>query len=383
MKSPAKSEAFLDSATLHDAFAALRLGEPDLWPAWTRQCLVDTTYLLLFDNAKIVPAPGTTFLAPMPGDEQALVAEIPTLNVSPPEKSAEAKLRRWLAQPNKPLQKAWDETVSNPQMSDWCEIRRELFWLNHVRAHDALFNGHYIPQLAPILNVPESVLREVHTQSTDPKIVKKWAKGKGGADAQLANDAYVLSSLIRGKFHEYMARGANLQLAAHPHRVAISAPIASQIEQPIPNSAAHFVRLLLGSALCERPAIRVATWRRNLVKARSAIREGTVNLDDLPENDFREHAIRAARRIGIDAQPQFRKRLMSLALETGFGVAGSLFLGPWAWVIVAGNRGYKLVRGNSPTDSIASLKFDHDFHCLAESVPGRITRGIIKYDGKE
>lgn len=378
MARPAPTNAFIDSASLHDAFAALRLGRPELWTKWIHWCLIDATYLLLFDNVRIVPGPGHDESRPVPGDERELAAELPMLLSPPATKGAEIKVRRWLSHPTNPLTAAWRKTLAEPDLRHWCALRRELFWERHIQCHIGLFNPEHISAMAAVLGVTESDLHEIHQQSTIPKTVKTWAKGRGGDAAQLADDAYVLSSLIRGKFHEYMARDSDVQLAAHPSRVVIAGPTKAGIALPPTNSSQYFVRLLIGSALRERDNRRIPTWRQNVVKARSALSLGAVQLPDLPESDAEALAIRVARRLQIEVSPQWQRRLLSFALESNLTVCSVLVFGPWAISVAGGVRLYKLVRGRSLADEItAAVIPDRDFHQLARLVPGRITRHLI------
>lgn len=372
------TEAFLDSSSLHDAFAALRIGKPELWTMWVHRCLVDSTYLLLFSNVQIIPGPASATRQPLPGDERALVSELPTLVGPPISSQAGSKLRRWLSLPKSPLSSAWRKTIAEPEFEHWCALRRELFWEHHAQANIGLFNPEFISTMAPVLGVSEKELREIHALSTNLDNVRSWANGGEKSAAQLADQAYVLSGLIRGKFHEYTARDCQIQLAAHPSRAVIAGPTEDGIELPSTNTSQYFVRLLIGSALRERERHRVSTWRQNVLKARDALSRGSVKLPNLADGDAEALAIRVARRIGIEVASRWQRRLLSGALETNLALYSSLLVGPWGLMVAAGTRLYKLVRGRSVTDDlVTALVSDSEFDRLARAVPGRITRKLL------
>lgn len=376
------TEAFLDSASLHDAFGALMIGKPYLWHAWNHQCIIDCTYLLLFNNVRIVPGPKHSGARPVPGHESDLAMDLPALLNPPATRKAEASLRRWLSHSGRPLEVAWRQTLAKPELEHWCSLQRQLFWEQHIRVNPGLFNPEFIPKIAAVLDISIREIQGVHFQSTNPIVVKDWAKGRGGSVADLADHAFILSCLIRGKFHEFMARESDLQLAAHPHRAVIASRTALGIKGvnfPATNSALYFVRLLVGSALVERDALRVQTWRTNVLKAREALSRGTIALPNLPEDQAEAVVFMAARRLGIEVSSERQRRLLSFLLETNIAVYSGLVLWPWGTLAAAGARLYKLARGKSLADEVvAAMRTTREFHRLASAIPGRIDRYLVQ-----
>ena len=91
------THALIDSATLHDAFGALAAGSRAQWNPWMAKNLVDSTWLLLFDNVTLVPGPKHGGTGAAPGYEARLVSRIPALLLrNPPNPQALASTKRWL-----------------------------------------------------------------------------------------------------------------------------------------------------------------------------------------------------------------------------------------------------------------------------------------------
>jgi hypothetical protein len=377
-------KARLDSALLHDAFCALWLGKQEHWTAWNHQCLMDATHLLLFDNVGIVAGPGHSRGRPVPGDEADLVKDLPKLLQPPQELGAKGKLNRWLGHTGKPLHKAWEKTLREPELEQWRELRRKMFWDRHIRVNDGLFNKEHLSAIAATLNVSMRDLQDAHRLSTNPKVVARWAKGDDGDVIQLADDAYLISSLIRGKYHEYVARELRMQLAAHPHREVIGTQVGTKTKLPASNTSQYFERILIGSALSERSKRRVPTWRDNLLKARHALTDQKkFSLPELPQSQAESNAVMIARQLGIECSPRWQRILLSSLLSTNASIYSGLIVGSWvasapvALALGGAALVYKGIRHRSPVeDVVLHLTTDSAFHGLARTVPGRIERHL-------
>jgi hypothetical protein len=199
--------AFIDSASLHDAFAGLHVGRLAQVPKWITVSLLKCSYLLLFQNVRIVPGPGHTGRAAVVGYESTLASELPALlTVESERKAAAVRLNRWLAHPGRPLHTAWARMLEEPELEEWSELRRVLFWETPARSNPGLFNLEYSHALSSILNVTEKELLQVHTLSANLPNVKSWARGNLDEAALLADRAYNAAALIRGKYHEFLCK---------------------------------------------------------------------------------------------------------------------------------------------------------------------------------
>src|ERR1035437_3490496 len=229
----AMTKGFIDSASVHSALAALsRRGDRDL-SAWDHQSLIDCTYLLLFHKIGIVPGPGDYRGAS--GLFEHVVARLHSLEERKfSTTQALRSTRAWLTKSASDIRIAWDRTRAQPEFPVWAATQRELFWLHHVRMHMSLFNPEIVPHIASLLNVSANELQRLNLMSQNERTVGLWARSRG-EDARLANDAWLVAALIRGKVHEYIAAQNGLHLAGHPFRKLIEKPPRSGHGEPVYN----------------------------------------------------------------------------------------------------------------------------------------------------
>lgn len=372
------TRALIDSATLHDAFGALAAGRRARWNPWVAKNLVDTTWLLLFDNVTLVPGPQHSGIGAVPGHEAKLVSHIPELLLNePPDSQALANTKRWLNHRNHPVRAAWDATRQREEFGDWAAYLRETWWPVHFTANRSLFRREDLHWLSALLNVSYSTLLDAQRQGESEAIIKTWSKGKGGDLADLAGQAHIASILARGKYHEYFARTHGLQLVAHPVRDAIATRTNKPHAIPAANSESRFVNILIGSALLEPTTDRrIALWTENITRARVAVRSGAVALPQaVNDSDADAHAVTAARRISIPGSAAWERDLLNWSIGGNISAIGAMLLGPWGIAAGLSLVAYKVARGKSIGDSLAlKATTDRNFQRLGRSVAGRVFR---------
>lgn len=322
--------AFVDSASLHDAFGALIVGRKGSWNEWGGRNLLDITWLFLFDNVTVIPGPGHRGSGAIPGYEQRLARRMPSLVAKRhAEAPAVANTKRWLRHRTGPLQAAWQKSRSEPPFQEWATQLRELWWPVHSAANGGLFNLSYLESLSGLLAVSEGEIRRLHV-GAKPSVVRAWSRGSGGDAAQLAGEAYLAAILIRGKHHEYLARAHGLQLFAHQFRESLSRQAASA-DIPPTNSEQMFAQMLVGSALLERTADRrVDRWIENVMRARTAIQAEAFRLPDaIDDRDSLRSAADAARAIELPGASRSQIELLDWAiaefLKPYLPISGGLF----------------------------------------------------------
>ena len=372
------TRALIDSATLQDAFAALDAGKGDQWNPWMARNLVDTTWLLLFDNVSIVPGPKMSSASAAPGHEAKLVTRIPELllRVSSSPRAL-SSMKRWLSSPSRPLHNAWDATRNRREFAEWASHQRERGWPLHFAANESLFRLEDLSWLCDLLNVSRDTLMEAQRQSTSASNVKGWSKGKGGDVAELAGQAFLASTLARGKYHEYFARANDLTLIAHPIRDSITSRTSKQQPLRAANSENRFVEILIGSALLERtPRGRIDLWTENILRARLAIQSRAIALPDtvLP-SDADDHAFTAARKISIAGAAKWKRDVLNFCVSANISALGTVLLGPWGAVAGLSLVAYKIARGKTLGETLAlSATTDRNFRRIGNSVSGKLFR---------
>lgn len=376
------TKGFIDSASVHGALAALSLGKKAAWPLWDRQSLLETTYVLLQSETNIVPGPGTYGGAS--GQFRHVVTGLPGLESKKYQREAAEKLTRiWLGRHRPVLARAWAHGTSHPSFSHWASSSRRLFWFHHVRMHGALFNREFIPPMSQILECSPSDLQRVHELSTNPSTMRTWATSdRLTEDMKLAEQGWLLASLIRGKYHEFLAQNVGIHLLSHPFRQGIECELRVGETQPILNSEEYFVKTIIGTALLESTADRrVRTWVDAIAKARRAISTGQIALPDATDQaDAERHAATAAQIVGLPGTSALVRRSLDVTAAVGLGVLLAIVIKPWGGVLgPASLQLYRYVRGVSVGDDLARaiLSTKRRFRTLARSVPGRIERRIV------
>jgi hypothetical protein len=375
------AHGFIDSASIHSALAVLKLQRTRDLSAWERQSLLETTYLLLFQDIGVIPGPGSYRGAS--GLYSYVVSGLPSLEGHQFRRDlALRSTRTWLAKDKEALPKAWNRLQSEPEFPVWSAMSRDLFWVDHVRMHTSLFNEEFIPHISRVLNCSEGDLRAVRARSESEQVVRQWLRTDLSADeATLANDAYVLAALIRGRFHEYVGSGSNLHLCSHPFRKSIGRPLATSSGEPVFNSEEYFVKVVVGSALLETTEERrVKAWVANLEKARKAIRlRGLALPHALLESDAERLAAEAARACAITSTYARVRRELDIAAALGIGGLALVAISPWLGLFGPFVPGvYRYFRGESIGDDLSRIAFDttRRFRRLARATPGRIERSL-------
>jgi len=249
--------------------------------------------------------------------------------------------------------------------------------------HSDLFDEEFIPSIASAVGCSERQLREVHKLTQDEATVRRWLKSDLATDdARLASDAYFISALIRGRFHEQMAVEADLQLAAHPFRRSVGRALRKQAEDAVYNSEEYFAKAIIGSSLMETTwDRRVSAWSQNISKARRAISLRQIALPDATvDSDAERCAAEAARACGISASYSRLHREMEFAVALGLGKLVSVVVFPWSLLLAPlVVVGYRHLRGVSAGEDLAKLSMDttRRFKRLARSFPGRIERTLL------
>jgi len=381
-RSPEDTETagFVDSASIHGALAALSLHGSENVSEWDRQCLLDTTYLLLFWKIGIVPGPPGEYKGAS-GPFEHLISKLPALEAAGFRREpALSATKAWLTKEPGELRDAWKHLHAAPEFAAWATVGRELFWLHHVRMNASLFNPEFIPHISRLLGYELRELKRIERMSQDEHNVRRWVKTNlKGEDARIAWDAYVATALIRGRFHEYVAGRNNLHLSGHPLRRFVQRPLTPGRLLPVFNSEEYFVKAIIGSAMLETTSDRRAkAWVDNLVKARASIERRAISLPRVAvDADAERLAAEAARACGISASYSRVRRELEVATALGLTGLLTISVSPWAGPLgPITTAAYRQYRGASVGEDLARFLLDtkRRFRQLAGTVPGRISR---------
>ena len=375
------AQGFIDHASISSAIAALKFRDAKRLSPWDRQCLTDATYMLLFHNVGIVPGPSDFRGAS--GLFTQVISTLPSL-VSGRLKTANAlrSTKMWMTRSQSTIQGIWLAAQSDRDSVVWAALMRELFWVDHVRMHGALFDLELLSYTASLLQCSPDDLRRVHNRSRSEATVRAWLKTvHSSPEASLANDAYMLAILLRGRFHEYVAADSGLHLAGHPFRNLVRRPLGPATPEPVSNSEDYFVRVIVGSALLETTdERRVSRWVENIKKARDALAVHRIALPHTAiDSDAETLAAEAAKRAGISTT--YARLLRELDAAAALGIGGLLLVSISPWLGLAAPfvpQAYRHLRGLSIGEDLSRTFLDttRRFARLAHRTAGRVDRTV-------
>jgi hypothetical protein len=372
---------FIDTASINSAAGLLSAASSDTWSEWDKESLFDVTYLLMHSNIKVVP----TMDKPRGATSyyQYVLSKFPQLSYFRPEtqNKAKTKAKAWLSRNISKVAEAWKESNKNKEFTLWANVHREQAFVRHVERHGSLFESAFIPYISKVLKYPEGKLHEINSNSANLDTVARWSKSSRESEIQLPQNAWMLAGMMRGKYHEYLAREENLQLLQHPFRKGIGARLKTGSPEPVTNSESYFINIVIASALVERkPDNRVLAWLDNIDNARSAILRPTIALPFCNEESQAEKfAFEAAKKIGIPSRSMTFRRVLDWTFSVSLGTSIAYTIAPWIWPLgtlasPSIQAAYKHIRGANFGDDISRhvLFTKQRFQKLQRTVAGRI-----------
>lgn len=371
------AKGFIVSSAIHGALTPIVLGKEGRWTAWDDGNVLLASYLLLHADIQMLPPPGQYVGAS--GLYQEVLKRFPWLDATALSTAAASRsIKNWLTRYPHALNAAWRKAQIDPNFQDWARIQRELFWIDHARSFGGLFNAEYIPYIYPIMGCSEADLQKVHLLTRNSTWVHQHGRGElTSEDAKIAERAWLITSLIRGRYYEYLARSAGLHLMSHPYKMYAGVKLASGQTLDVLNSEEYLIKMIIGSAFLEKtPERRVRTWADNVEKARNAIALRAVALPGaVLDADAERQAADAAKTIGIQATSTRLHRALDYTVSVGMGLLFSIKLSPWGFLLApAAQQIYRHLRERSIGEDIAKYVFSSRarFRKLARLTPGRI-----------
>lgn len=268
---------YVDSASIHGVMAAMSNPNVEEWPPWTLWSTVEVTTNLIHNPLlEISPPPGT-----YAGDYMLMAHAMrcldPVVSHSRPAPSlliqAENRVVNWARRYPLSIKKTFDEVQNDKSYRPWLDSTIENNYLvEHSATLNGLFDLAFIPQLAPILNCSEKELHDLWECSRDLKQVKKWSRKQPDTDDfRMVMDAYVLATLLRGRYHYNVATLAGRQSIHHPIRYAVLPKKEKFAEFKLTNTEAFFTSMIIAGSLSEKLVKdRIALLAENIIKARNA-----------------------------------------------------------------------------------------------------------------
>jgi len=394
------SEGYIDSATMHEVIAALMHKRPEECYAWAWQGAIETTCTLIgTEHLKLPPAPG------FEGATSGLYADFlqilsSIVSRSRPTGDIEQKARRqakaWVRRNATGIRSHYEQLKMdkqnfarwlNPNVSDKWTDRWPGFNIEHSRRLDGLMDRTFLSEISSILNKSEPELQRIWTLSCDTTLLEEYAKHQpDDDDFRLMRDAFVVSALVRGVYHDYVAKDSGWQIMHHPLRQA-ALPRSlkrSAGEYPVSNTQRYFSSIILAGAFKQRTLdARVKCWGENVSKARGPALTGDIDLGLKGNDDVaKDVAIRAAQRLHITTHSKQAIKILDEALNAAWALGGlvltSFLLSPWeaAGVSAAMYAATRVVTAKEESigNLLVSATREHRLRDLVDAGPGRVER---------
>jgi hypothetical protein len=334
----------VDSASLHEVVRLLREPRLENRKEWERESAVRVTALLIgAPNLTIAPAPTTMneIIGPFEQFARGLdslrlaVAEHPSQEL---REMALIEVQRWGSENPTAVASGLASLKADPEFTSWMDVSAGVFWQEHAVQHDGLFDLDFVPQISSALAITQSELLQLHrfSQNIDalPELASRRTAGSPGA---FIADAYVISALLRGRYHDLVNYLSDGQLTHHAIREAIaldSVPVETDTF-PVTNTMSHLGALLLASAFVakgERDRIRV--YLENLDRLKKWIGSDYEALRAFAFGErLEEEVVHIADKAGIDTRGSHVKSLLEAAAAAGLMLLTSFVLLPWGPVV--------------------------------------------------
>ncbi len=389
----------LENTCLYEVLETLDMQVPEACHIWAWTGAVEATCVLI-ESAHLKLAPSPAQDGPASGRFGLLVAGLADIldTVVVTDKdiaSARTTTRRWARENPKRIALAYDDLLhETPAFIPWLDWFKRNVWTEHARRLGGLFDPYFIPQVATILDVGEQDLRDLWLLSTDVTKLERLVRDRSATEAvDVLTRGYVVSALIRGRYHDNVARRANLQIMHHPLRNGVLRPLAGHAcqEVQVSNTLAYLSNVLLASAFSQRHAQRMEVWLENLRLVRRASLAGALDLRAKTTDDVAlALAVDAARKLDITVHRRALDRTLDAAAGLGVGGLTSFVVQGWeAFAAALGAAGLstgvsKMIGDPSRRAISVVTKRRRRLRELAKAGPGRIERvwGIRSPTGK-
>jgi hypothetical protein len=200
-------------------------------------------------------------------------------------------------------------------------IRHE--WLEHAARLGGLFDHAFLPELACLLDVQESELLKVLKLTQDHSLLNNYIRKRPQDEAfAIMVNAFIASTLLRGRYHDHEANERQAQIMHHDIRQRVLPQLESEERKTVApnNTERYFANILLAGAFEEsKPESRILLWLENVRNARIAVLSG-YNLSSASSDSVAlDKAVDAARKHDIRTHSKTLEMVLQVSASFGLG----------------------------------------------------------------
>jgi len=377
------TQGYIDSASTYEIIAVLGSKRPAETYPWAWQSAITVTSSLInTSHLQIAPAPslesgaGGIYGHLMLGLAELISHHRPDSELT---QMAVRNTKQWAKDNVDKIRDTYAKLkADNKNFIKWLERSITTAWIEHSERLGGLYNEEFIPELSRILNVSTIELSKVRELSCDLSLLKHYATNWPDDDNfRLMTDAYVVSALLRGRYHDYIAQKSSIQVIHHPFREGVLPHLkkSGTVRFVVSNTERYLSNIVLASAFAERrEKQRVSCWVENVLKVRKAVLAGAI---DTRQKDFNkvalDLAVDAAKRVDIRIHPRWLDEVLDAIFAIGVGALASFVLNSWTGFvskIIHYGVSRKVDIGKEATCRVLDTKAR--LRDLAISEPGRI-----------
>jgi len=243
-----------------------------------------------------------------------------------------------------------------------------------------IFEKRNIRVISQITGTSQRELRRVYEASKDGRSLRRFAADPSSDNELLAIvwHAFLVDLLIRGRYHDEVARMHGSQVLHHPARSPILGRLyGTHTRYGVTNTDRAFSNILLAGSLAERTQQkRIDLWLENIFKARKAAQQGGLDLVAQEDNKVAERiAAERAMELGLRTHALLFDEVTDAAIATGTGLMTSFLLSGWVDVAIAVGM-YAAARSEELGSRAGRLAFERRKRLgeFASSGAGRVER---------
>ncbi|MGD0578871.1 MAG: hypothetical protein ABSC08_08075 [Bryobacteraceae bacterium] len=380
-------EGFIDSASAYEVILVLARPKPEQsykmeWDSTlaVTATLINTDYIRLAPSPQPEGAASGAYGVFLSGVEPAIS------RIVLPEDQATAalqKTRKWAGDNVAKLRSVLRDFTYPPsgeptQAGLWLEAHIGNEWHEHVLRRGALFDREFATQLARVLDIQPHEVVKIWSLASDPRFVATLAARRPDSDDfRLIRDAFVVSSLLRGRYHDYAAEISKTQLLSHPVRESVyrRPGSGSRIQIQVSNTERYLANIVVAAAFGETShERRVALWVENVLKLRRG--RDQVNLAQKDRDETaRDTAIEAARKFEVRAHSRLLENVLDVGIGLGSAALTSFALLPWESMIIGSAISAFSVQKKLGERVMAATMSTGRLNQLSKLVPGRVEGG--------
>lgn len=377
------TEVYIDSASIYELISLFRYPTfQDAYP-WAQSSAIEVTSLMISNKSLLMsPSPSQAGIAT--GDYGLLMYNLSQWikHKSPNHLIAShaiQKTKRWTRDNSDLITSSIKEMRKDEtNFITWLEQSIIYAWGEHSQRLGGLFNFEFIPQISKILDLQTNDLKEVWSLSKSKKIIDDFIKRMPDDDNfKIMQDAYIASALIRGRYHEYVAKESQIQILPHKLRKPVFINLGKNKKHKfrVLNTQRLCAWLIVESAFCEKSIEeRINLFTENLDKIRKANFQDLIDLRDKPDDITAIKVVKnAAKMSGVRIHKKKIEKIIDLVMAIGIGYLTSFILTEWVGIPVNVLEN-ELLENSTWGNKIARNLFDNESNInkLPLFKPGRI-----------